>query len=206
MAPSLYERLTPAQIADIKLRYENDRGTLAEIAAEHRLLEWHVSKLRARFGWASRRARQMAAIEKSVAQARAIEAADRSQQAEANAERQRAEAGEPAPCARIAAASAATEEFDADALVRDVRRTIEKELAALGGNPGREDRMRMLVQMTRALRDLHTLQREERGAQSGQRHEDSTIDIAQLRRELSRKLDDLRGEGEAAGADRTSEP
>lgn len=215
MPPSLYQRLTPEQIADIKLRYENDLGTLSEIAEAHGLVEWQVNNLRAKFGWPSRRARQRAAIERSVAHERAIDAADRRQrdaakaaslQEQDDASPRHAEDSVSQPPAVTSDDAKNAPVFDAETLVQRVRRTVEQELAALRANPDSEARMRALVQMTRALRDLHTMQREERGAKPGMQNDESVIDIAELRRELSRKLADLRREGDAAAADRASEP
>lgn len=183
MAPvSLYASLAPDQIARIKLRYEQGAMTLAQIAAAEGLLEHQISNLRKRFRWPTRQARARGAIERAMRHEQAIAAAQQEQ--------------ESATAAASTDAQQPPGDFDAGALVRGVRRSLEQELAALDTQAPSDSRVDALLKLTRALANLRAMERGDTKAE--RQNEQSPIDIAELRRELSRKLAALREGGEGA--------
>ncbi len=183
--PSTYDSLTSEQIARIKLRYETGQGTVADIAAAEQFEIWQIHNMRAKFGWASRRATQRAAVTRSVEHEKAIAAA----QEERRAER--------ASAAQAAAASEPTASFDARALVESTTAVLEREIAALQEREPGATKATDLAALARAialLRDSYG--KPGKHDKTGHADDEPRLDLAELRRELARKIDALCAEGE----------
>ena len=80
-------------------------------------------------------------------------------------------------------------------LLRAVRRAVAHELKQLGEGATGEARARTLASLTRTLDALRSVEGQIRneGTDAGRDADEPPVDIAELRRELARRLDRLRG-------------
>ena len=183
--PSTYDSLTSEQIARIKLRYETGQGTVADIAAAEQFEIWQIHNMRAKFGWASRRATQRAAVTRSVEHEKAIAAAQEERRAE------------QADVAQTIAADATATPFDARALVERTTAVLEREIAALHEREPGVTKATDLAALARAIAQLRdSYDKPGKHDKTGHADDEPPLDLAELRRELARKIDALCAEGE----------
>jgi hypothetical protein len=194
MAPtSIFDRVTPEQLARIRLRYEESEMTLAEIGREEGFTEDQIQRLRRRFQWPSRSERKRKAVQRTrhndeaIAQAMATIAAD-----ETIAVICSEGAGD-------AARDSAHKLDSAEALdvARAARALLVEQLAAIRSDPDRAQKtLAALSSFSRSLSGLNVFETDalKKAGVAGQTNDEPPLDLAELRRELVRRLDRMRAE------------
>jgi hypothetical protein len=190
MAPSsIYDRLTPEHLARIRLRYEESDMTVAAIAREEGFTTDQIHQLRKRFGWPSRNERRRHAMqrtmrnEQAIAQAMLAIAADASVE-EATGDTQRT-----------------LDPDDAMELVRAAQALLAEQLSAIRNDPDRAQKtLAAIASFSRSMSSLKTYQADamKQAGATGQTDDEPPLDLAELRRELVRRLDQLRAERDAS--------
>ena len=201
---SIYAQLPPEQIARIKLRYESGADDVADIARDEGFSKDQIYAMRRRFHWAARAAprscasgagtRAKAAVNKARTKAAKKKRAPNQKKKGSSARAREPERSPDAPPGTS----------DVMALVHRLRVALEEELAALQARAAaatpaeRETRARTLASLTRSLASLRAIEASatKAGEVSGQPDDEPPLDLAELRRELSRRLDVLREERE----------
>lgn len=188
---TIQKEIPPEQIARIKIRYCESRLTpVADIAREEGVTESQIYRLRRRFDWPTRTAVGKDILERSIAHEKAI--------SEAN---QKIAAGERGLArderGRFLKAAPAPEDgkFDADLLVRALRSALRSELEAAQARTN-EQTSAAAAANARALASLaQTLTKvREFETRDGAAAEAAPLDLAELRRELARRIERLRAE------------
>lgn len=163
------------------------KHTIAEIAADEQFEVWQINNMRAKFGWTTRRARQRAAVTRSVEQDKAIAAAQEEQRAA------------QADAAQTGAADAPAAPFDARALVERTTAVLEREIAALQKREPGATKAADLAALARAIALLRaSYDKPGKHDKTGHADDEAPLDLAELRRELARKMDRLRADRAAA--------
>lgn len=194
MAPtSIFDRVTPEQLARIRLRYEESEMTLAEIGREEGFTEDQIQRLRRRFQWPSRSERKRKAVQRTrhndeaIAQAMATIAADETIAAICS------------EGAGDAARDSAHKLDSAEALdvARAARALLVEQLAAIRSDPDRAQKtLAALSSFSRSLSGLNVFETDalKKAGVAGQTNDEPPLDLAELRRELVRRLDRMRAE------------
>ena len=196
-----YAQLPPEQIARIRLRYESSADAVADIARDEGFSKDQIYAMRRRFHWAPRatpQSRAGARAKAGVNKARAKAARNKRTAKPNNA------AGSAPARKRARSSDAPPGTSDVMALVQRLRVALEEELAALQTRAAdappaeRETRARTLASLTRSLASLRAIEASttKAGEASGQPDDELPLDLAELRRELSRRLDVLREDRE----------
>ena len=184
----LIEELTPEDLARLKRRYEREQTAIADIARQEGLLPRQLLELRRRHGWKTRSAR----------------ASPKTAKRSVTKPPSRRKASKPPPASAVAPPPVA-EGGDIMQLVRGMRVALEKEVAAAQARlasaapAAAEASARTLASLARtltALRDLEAGAAE--AASTGRSNDEPPLDLAELRRELARRIDILRDEREAS--------
>lgn len=192
----LIDELTPQAIARVRELYEEGDATVAAIALAEGLSERQVQELRRRFGWPSRRAARKTATAKSAHKS-AHKRADKIA-AKSAGEASGAKIGSGR---RTASAESKSEPPRKDApsadLVKRLRALLEAEIDGAnerlaGEKP--EAAARTLGALTRALQTLKAIESGEKQSGADTADDRPPLDLAELRRELARRIDRLREE------------
>ncbi|HMN72463.1 MAG TPA: hypothetical protein PKA55_11420 [Rhodoblastus sp.] len=189
-----FDALSPEDIERLKRRYEESDETLAAIGADEEMTPAQLQALRRTFGWRLRSARKPGP--KSPARRkRAARPAQR--KLVARAKKQAA----PKP-ARRPQTPPPPGVVDIATLIARIRAQLEAALqTAQARGPGAdpEETARLMNSLTRTLQMLRAL---EKDTDKDDRRDDGAdaipLDLAELRRELARRIDLLRADGEDA--------
>ena len=192
--------LSPDQIARLKRRYEKTDEKLAAIAADEGVTMRLIGALRREHGWRLRSARGKAkpkgrrkpAARNKAAPTRAKAAATRSKKiAPAPARQVDAELSQPPPGV-----------VDMPTLIARIRAQLEGALAAAqarGPEADPDDTARLMASLTRTLQSLRALEKDTPDdGRRGDGPDALPLDLAELRRELARRIDLLRDEREGS--------
>lgn len=189
---SFIDELTPEQIARVRERYESGEATVAAIAREEGLSEHKIRALRSAFGWTPRLARKRPGEKAAKRKATRSKGRTTSRTAKARSAK-RARTNKP-----IARAKGLT---TAEMIVR-IRALLEQALGAAQARLGEDlpdATARFTNNLGRALATLKALEKDSgKDAGSGERDDGSPLDLAELRRELARRIDRLRQDREAS--------
>lgn len=175
-----HERLEPEQIDRLRRRYEETDETVSQIANDEGLTERRLHELRRRYDWKSRRPRVKAPVSRKPRKA----------------------ARRPArvALARAEPAKPTVEPQAGVSMIERVRALLEQALdaaqAQIADQPP-EATTRFTVSLTRSLAMLKALEEDSaKNAKAIERAGEPPLDLAELRRELARRLDRLREERE----------
>lgn len=180
-----HERLEPEQIDRLRRRYEETDETVSQIANDEGLTERRLHELRRRYDWKSRRPRAKAPVSRKPRKPRKA-------------------ARRPARVA-LARAEPARPKVEPQAgvsMIERVRALLEQALdaaqAQIADQPP-EATTRFTVSLTRSLAMLKALEEDSaKNARAIERAGEPPLDLAELRRELARRLDRLREEREGS--------
>lgn len=190
---AIQDRLPPETIARLRRRYEEGDGTIAAIARDEGVTEQNIQALKRALKWRPRdtRARKRkGAPAKAGSRARPAKAASRATPAKA--------ASSAKPAKRPAADGRAppADVVDMPTFIARIRMQLEGALAAAqacGPDAKPADTASLMASLTRTLQSLRAL---EKDTTQDDRRDDGAealpLDLAELRRELARRIDRLR--------------
>jgi hypothetical protein len=190
MAPtSIYDRLTPEQLARIRLRYEESDMTVAAIGREEGFTTDQIHQLRKRFHWPSRKERKRDVMRRTTRNEQAIAQAMLAVAADASAEQPPGETPRTIDSA------------DAMDIVRAAQTMLAEQLSKLRNDP--DGAQKTLTALASFMRSMSTVKAFEADAMKqagamGQTDDEPPLDLAELRRELVRRLDQLRADRDAS--------
>jgi hypothetical protein len=190
MAPSsIYDRLTPDQLARIRLRYEESDMTVAAIGREEGFTTDQIHQLRKRFGWPSRSERKRNVMQRTIRNEQAIAQAMLAIAADAHVEQA------PDETPRMLDPS------DAMDIVRAAQAMLAEQLSKLRNDPdGAQKTLAALASFVRSMSTIKAFEadaKKQAGA-TGNTDDEPPLDLAELRRELVRRLDQIRAERDAS--------
>lgn len=194
---------SPDQIARLKRRYEKTDEKLADIAVDEGVTLRLIGALRRQHGWRLRSARgntKSSGRRKPAATKKAV-ATRAKPRAPAPARARQADVGLSQPPPGV---------VDMPTLIARIRAQLEGALAtaqARGPEADPDDTARLMASLTRTLQSLRALEKDttqDGRRQDGRRQDDRRddgadappLDLAELRRELARRIDLLRQERE----------
>lgn len=177
-----HERLEPEQIDRLRRRYEETDETVSQIANDEGLTERRLHELRRRYDWKSRRPRVKAPVSRKPRKATTRPAR--------------------VALARAEPARPTVEPQAGVSMIERVRALLEQALdaaqAQIADQPP-EATTRFTVSLTRSLAMLKALEEDSaKNAKAIERAGEPPLDLAELRRELARRLDRLREEREGS--------
>jgi len=185
--------LSPDQIARLKRRYEKIDEKLADIAADEGVTVRLIGALRREHGWRLRNARG-----KAKPKGRRKPAATK----KAAVVRAKKTAPSPAPQVDAELSQPPPGVVDMPTLIARIRAQLEGALAAAqarGPKADPDDTARLMASLTRTLQSLRALEKDTPDdGRRGDEPDALPLDLAELRRELARRIDLLRDEREGS--------
>jgi len=189
--------LSPEKFMRLKRRYEANEETLAAIAADEDVTPQSLMALRREHDWRPRSARRTNKVREGKAAAKSARksrgpGSGRTKKPKATQEAPPAARASPPPPGVV----------DMPTLIARIRAQLEGALAAAqerGPDADPDETARLMASLTRTLQSLRALEKDTtQDERAGDGKEALPLDLAELRRELARRIDLLREDREGA--------